>query len=93
MTLKEHKDVRKQAANRLRIAQGQLNTVLKMVEEDTYCIDIINQSRAVQNALREINYLLLENHLQTCVVDFIKEGKAKRAIEEIMTVVKSNNKR
>lgn len=78
--------------HRIRIARGHLDTVLRMVEEEKYCIDIINQSRAVQNALKEIDYLLLENHLQTCVVDLVNMGKAKQSVEEIMTLVKNHDK-
>ena len=78
--------------HRIKIAKGQLETVLKMAEEGMYCIDIINQSRAVENALREIDYLLLENHLQTCVVDLVNKGKAKQSAVEIMKIFKSNDK-
>ena len=78
--------------HRIRIAKGHLETVLKMAEDGKYCIDVINQSRAVQNALKEIDYLLLENHLQTCVVDLVHKGKAKQSVEEIMRLFKSNDK-
>ncbi|HEX7042044.1 MAG TPA: metal-sensing transcriptional repressor [Patescibacteria group bacterium] len=88
--MKNHTDTRLNVAKRLKIAKGQISKVLEMVENDNYCIDVIHQSRAVQHALREIDHLLLENHLQTCVVDFMKEGKQKKAIEEIMQVVKNN---
>ena len=87
-----HDVTRKKVARRLKIVQGQLKHVLHMVENDSYCIDVINQSRAIQHALRETSYLLLENHLQTCVVDYIKQGKTHPAITEIMSVVKNNDK-
>lgn len=74
--------------HRARIAKGHLEKVLEMLEEGRYCIDVINQSRAVQSALKEIDYLLLEDHLQTCVVDFVKKGKAKTSVDEIMRVFK-----
>lgn len=78
--------------HRLKIAKGHLETVLKMAEDGKYCIDIINQSRAVQNALRETDYLLLENHLQTCVVELVKKGKAKQSVDEIMTLFRNHDK-
>jgi len=77
--------------HRLKIAKGQLDTVLKMAEEGRYCIDVIYQSRAVQSALREIDYLILENHLQTCVVDFVKKGKTKQSVREIIKIFRSSN--
>lgn len=76
--------------HRLKITRGHLQTVMTMVEEGAYCIDVINQTRAVENALQEINYLLLENHLKTCAVKLMKNGKTKQSVGEIMKVLKSN---
>jgi len=92
MITKGHKDTRQQVTHRLKIALGQLDKVIEMVEEDKYCVDVINQSRAIQNALKEVDYLLLENHLQTCVVNFAKEGKTKDSIQEIMLLFRNNDK-
>lgn len=77
--------------HRIKIARGHLEKILQMVENGEYCIDIINQSRAVQNALKKVDYLLLENHLQTCVVDFVKRGEVKKSTEEIMKVFKQRD--
>ena len=90
--MQRNDNIQKRIIHRIKIAKGQIETVLRMAEEGRYCIDIINQSRAVQHALRETDYLLLENHLQTCVVDLVNEGKAKQAVEEIMRVFKNNDK-
>ncbi len=92
MNTKQPMDVQQRTLHRLKIAKGQLETVIKMIEDGKYCIDIINQSRAVQSAMRETDYLLLENHLQTCVVKFAKEGKTKESVEEIMRVFRNNDK-
>jgi len=92
MTTKNHKDTRQRVAHRLKIARGQLDKVIEMVEEDKYCVDVINQSRAIQNALREVDYLLLQNHLETCVVNFAREGRTKDSIEEIMLLFRNNDK-
>jgi len=90
MTTRDHMDTRQRVAHRLKIARGQLDKVLEMVEADKYCVDVINQSRAIQSALREIDYLLLENHLQTCVVDLVKKGETKRSAEEIIKLFRNN---
>lgn len=78
--------------HRLKIAKGHLDKVVQMVESGEYCIDVITQSRAVQHALKEVDSILLENHLQTCVVDYVKNGKTEQSVEEIMRVFKNNGK-
>lgn len=82
------KDIQERILHRLKITRGHLNKVLKMVEDQSYCIDVLHQSQAVQKALKEIDNLILENHLKTCVVSHIKKGNTKKTIEEIMHVFK-----
>ncbi|KKQ98254.1 MAG: hypothetical protein UT24_C0007G0014 [Candidatus Woesebacteria bacterium GW2011_GWB1_39_12] len=80
--------------HRLKIAQGHLDKVVEMVEGDSYCIDVIHQSQAIQSALKKVDEVVLQNHLQCCVLDEVKEGKAddKKLIAEIMNVFqKSEN--
>lgn len=86
--MKRHSGVKNKLLHRLKISSGHLNRVIKMVEEDEYCIDVIHQSQAIQSALSEFDQAALENHLNTCVIEDIKSGKSKKAIDEIMTVVK-----
>jgi len=59
-----------------------------MVENDEYCINIIHQSHAIQKALKEIDDLILEEHLKGCVIDAIRDGKRDQAIAELMDVLK-----
>ncbi len=87
MIKNNHSNTRKKVAQRLKIAIGQLHKVLSMVEEDAYCIDVLHQSQAVESALKKIDALLLDNHLKTCVVDQLKNGK-QEAIKEVMEVFK-----
>ena len=84
------KDTQERIIHRLKISQGHLKKVIQMVESGEYCIDIIHQSQAVQQALKEADNLLLENHLKTCVVDHIKKGEADTSIKEIMNVFKKS---
>lgn len=74
--------------HRLKIARGHLDKVIKMVEDDEYCIDVLHQMQAVESGLKETGNLLLENHLKTCVSDAITHGKKDEAIGEIMEVFK-----
>lgn len=85
-------DVKQRTLHRLKIARGHLNKVISMVDEDAYCIDVLHQSQAVEKALEETDALLLENHLNTCVIDHIKNGETKQSIEEIMKIFRGKNK-
>jgi DNA-binding FrmR family transcriptional regulator len=58
-----------------------------MVEGESYCIDIIHQSLAVQAALRQTDQIILENHMRTCVAAAIKNGKSNEVISEVMKVI------
>lgn len=80
------KDTQERILHRLKISQGQLKKISSMVEQDSYCIDILHQSQAVQKALKEIDKLLLENHLNCCVADSIKKGNKDEAIREVLEV-------
>ena len=71
----------------MKIARGHLERVIKMVESDDYCIDVVHQSLAVQKALRESDKLLLASHLRTCVPDSIKKGNTNNVLTEVMKVV------
>lgn len=82
------KNIKERTLHRLKIAQGHLAKVSRMLEEDKYCIDIIHQSRAVQNALKEIDILILENHLKTCVSESIKAGREDEVVAEVVNIFK-----
>jgi len=62
-----------------------------MMEQGHYCIDIIHQSMAVQAALKEVDQIILRNHMQTCVADSIRKGKADDVIDEVMRVMEKRN--
>lgn len=80
------KNTQERIIHRLKIAEGHLKKVTRMVESGEYCINVIHQSQAVQRALEEADAVILENHLKTCVVDHIKKGNVKVSTGEIMKV-------
>lgn len=82
------KNVHERVTHRLKIARGHLDKVIKMMEEDAYCIDVMHQMQAIESGLKETGNLLLENHLNSCVADAIKDGRAEESISEIMRVFK-----
>lgn len=71
----------------LKTARGQLDGMLKMVEEDRYCIDISNQLLATQAILRKINREILHDHLNSCVLEAFEEGDQRKKIDEIMLIL------
>ncbi len=81
--------------NRARSIQGHMGAVVRMLDEDQYCIDIIKQTQAIQKALDKLNALILKNHLNECVTTAIRSNKAaerERVIGELMDVFETANK-
>ena len=72
--------------SRLAKAIGHLNAVHRMVDEQKYCIDVLNQLKAVQAALDKTAEVILRQHLETCVVEAVKNQDSHRVIEELMQV-------
>lgn len=87
-----HQSIQQTILHRLKITQGHLNRVIKMVEGGHYCIDVIHQSLAVQAALRETDRVILKNHLETCVAAAVKNGNSEEVIEEVMKVMDKKGK-
>lgn len=81
-TEKEYKDL----INRLNRIEGQVRGIKKMVENGTYCTDILIQVSAVNAALNSFNKVLLGNHIRTCVAEDIRQGK-EETIEELVTTL------
>lgn len=76
--------IKQQAIRRLSIIEGHLKKVKKMVEKEEYCPNIIQQSSAVQSALRKVDEILLEGHLKDCVRNAIKSGGGDKEIKELL---------
>ncbi len=81
------------ATRRLKIIEGQVRGLQKMIEDDTYCIDIITQASAIKEALSGVEDLLLENHLSTHVIQQVKSGEEEKATDEILKVYKLKRKK
>ena len=69
---------------RLAYIEGHLNGVRRMVEEDQYCVDVLKQTYAVRRAIEKLETLILENHLQGCVVQGIREGRETEVVAELV---------
>jgi DNA-binding FrmR family transcriptional regulator len=81
-------DSKEKLKARLAKAIGHLNAVNRMVDDKKYCIDVLNQLKAVQSALDKVAELILRQHLETCVVEAIQKQDSTRVIEELMEVFK-----
>src|SRR5467141_2290959 len=79
---------RQSVINRLRTARGHLDGVLRMVEEDAYCPDVMKQLSAVQGSLARVSRLVLRNHLATCVAEAMREGRETEIVEELMEALR-----
>ncbi len=84
-----------QILNRARSIQGHMGAVVRMLEEDAYCIDIIKQTQAIEKAIAKLNAVILEKHLNSCVTTAIRSNKAKereRVIGELLDVFETTSK-
>lgn len=71
----------------LKTARGQMDGLLKMVEEDRYCIDISNQLLATQAILKKVNREILHDHLNCCVKEAFGQEDQQKKLEEVMDVI------
>jgi DNA-binding FrmR family transcriptional regulator len=81
--------------NRLRIVEGHLKGVTRMVEQDAYCIDVIRQVQAVQAALNKVSTLILDGHLNHCVTTAIQgddPAERQRVLKEVLEVFETSTK-
>ena len=74
--------------SRLRKVEGQVRGVQRMIEQDSYCIDVLTQVSAVVSAMEKVGIKLLRDHIRGCVADALKSGDAADArVDEVVRVV------
>jgi CsoR family transcriptional regulator, copper-sensing transcriptional repressor len=78
---------------RLHYAEGHIRAVAAMVEEDAYCMDIINQNHAVIEALKKINTMILEGYLGECAFDAVNSKSARERKKAVMELVNLYSKK
>ncbi len=77
---------------RLKIIEGQVRGLREMIENGSYCIDVITQSSAAKQGLSNVEDMLMEGHLSHCVVEQIKRGDTVKAVDEVLKVYKLKRK-
>ncbi len=84
-----------EALKRLKIISGHLGGVIRMVEQDAYCIDVIRQIQAVEAALNKVSTAILANHLDSCVITAVRgenPAERERVLKEITDVFETATK-
>ena len=84
-----------QNLRRLKTIEGHMRGIIRMVEEDSYCIDVIRQIQAVQGALNKVSTAILEDHLNSCVTTAIRgedPEERERVLQEITDVFETATK-
>jgi len=77
----------KQALQALKTSKGQIEAIIKMIEEGRYCMDVSNQIIAAQALLKKANLLVLKQHMDHCVTEAFEQGNGREKIDEIMEIL------
>lgn len=83
-------ETKKNLINRLNRINGQVNGVKKMIEEDSYCNDILIQLSAIKNSVQSLSNELLDSHLRTCITTDLQKGNLD-AVDEVVNLFKKFN--
>lgn len=89
-------DIKKRAIHRSKILEGQFKGLTKAIEDEKYCIDILTQSLAIQQSLKSLNKLVMENHLKTHIKDGMQtkdNEKQAKLIQELLELYELSNVR
>lgn len=88
------KTTKHRAEHRIKIIQGQLRGLQKMISNEEYCMDILTQSLAVQKSLSSLSKLVLENHIKTHIKDALASGNKQhqqKSVDELLKLYELNN--
>ncbi len=81
------------AVRRLKIVEGQVRALQRMLEKGEYCIDVLTQAAAVKQAISGVEDMVLEGHLSKCVADQMRSGKTTKATGEVLKVYRLSKRR
>lgn len=85
-------ETKQDALKRLAYIEGHLQGVRRMVEDEKYCVDILKQTFAVRRAIEKLERNILDNHLHTCAIDGIQEGRSEEVIGELLELYELANR-
>lgn len=78
---------KEKAVQALKTSKGQIEGIIKMIEEGRYCVDVSNQIIAAQSLLKRANLLILKQHMNHCVMEAIEHEKGSEKIDEIIELL------
>ena len=78
---------RKNATTRLKKIEGQIRGIMKMVESEKDCIDIINQITAAEKALSGVSSIIMRQHVESCVTEAVSRGKGKEMVNDLIETI------
>jgi len=77
----------RKALDTLKTARGQIDGIIKMIEDDRYCVDVSKQILSAVALLRKANVTILRQHMNTCVTDAVESGEGQAKIDEIVLIL------
>ncbi|HZO91654.1 MAG TPA: metal-sensitive transcriptional regulator [Chthonomonadaceae bacterium] len=83
-------EIKEDVLRRLNRIEGQIKGLRRLIEEDTYCVDVLTQLSSVHEALRGVSKIIMRDHLQNCVTGALRDGdeaKAQRTYQELMDLI------
>ena len=80
-------EAKKNATTRLKKIEGQIRGIMKMVESEKDCIDIINQITAAEKALSGVSSIIMRQHVESCVTEAVSRGKGKEMVNELIETI------
>lgn len=88
-----NQDLKKRALHRAKIIRGQLDGLIKAIEKETYCPELLGQSLSIQRSIKSLDAFLLENHLRTHVKHQMQSsGDDEKAVKELIKVYTLSNR-
>lgn len=85
-------DKKAEVLKRLSFIEGHVQGIKRMVDQDKYCVDILKQTYAVRRAIEKMEALMLDNHLHTCVLEGLKDGREEQMLDELVELYELANK-
>ncbi len=78
---------KKDVLPRLRKIEGQIKGIHRMIEKERYCIDIVNRVTAAQKALDQVDLIVMQRHIESCVIDAVKSDEGAPIMGELMETI------
>ncbi len=85
-------ETKHESLKRLSYIEGHLQGVRRMMKDEKYCVDILKQTFAVRRAIERLEGIILDNHLHTCAIEGIRDGRADEGIGELLELYDQKNK-